>query len=540
MQHAATNIPDALRQKEASGRCLMAERLVLWWIPAAMTAFFLFLAYLKIRYFQVNDWDFSYFLTQPWRIFQGLDAKTPFAGAYSEDFYAVHFTPLSLVLAPVIGLLPSAYTLAALHALATGFMSFLLPRLARAVSLNLDADNDRGEWLWVAAFLLGIFLFFPPWTSAFNYMTHYTTLASPFVALALLCLLKSRPALRGVSSLSLSLSPLFYLSCLMLLLAQERASVAIFGIGMFAFLLAGRPRLGLALCLLSACWFFGVVKLLLPFLRKWAGLSDGYFFGRYLMPLALLPQKIRFLLDFLPMTLFLPLCGKKAFLSALCALPVLGVSLASSRAGMISFHFMYQDLVTPFLFVSMVYGCFWVARQGRRFASLQKRWVLVSALALLLAVYAVMTQQSKVGYTTPFSIYRSLVNHEQRTALDALNEDIRIFDKLPEDVMFYAQSGLGPRLALRRHRYLARESHLEKAASEKSVLAFSPICGAYHMGNDTKPDNVAYAEAMAKADRTPGLSLLGDNGRLRVYAGRRFLEEEPDLAREMAARLARP
>lgn len=110
----------------------------------------------------------------------------------------------------------------------------------------------------------------------------------------------------------------------------------------------------------------------------------------------------------------------------------------------------------------------------------------------------------------------------------ALNRDIRVFDDLPENVSLYVQSGLGPRLALHKFRYLACKKLLPQAADESSVVVFSPVCGQYALGG-------SYAEVMALADSLPGLQLIKDNGRLRIYVSERLAAAEPLFVEKLKA-----
>ncbi len=462
---------------------------------------------LQVYFFNVNDWDFSYFITQPWRIANGWDAAVPFATAFDGGaFYAHHFTPIAFLLAPFVGLLPSPFTLAVLHACSAGLLAFVLPRLVRQIYRDFAGDL-RQQWRWTAFFTLFVFFCFAPYLGAFRYSTHYTTLVTPFAALAVLCLHQRRFRLAA-------------LCCLLVLMAQERAAVGVFGIGMYAFLLLKQRRLGVCLCAVSCIWFFAAVKLALPLLRIYSGNAQaGYAFQGALQPTALLGEKAVFLGKILCATFFLPLCGRRAALAALSALPIIAVSLASNRLGMLTFSFHYQDIPSVFFLLSMSYGVLWIQRHLRAV-----QWKKLLAGALL--CYCVVTLATATRENNPLVRAGRLLTNPEARELRTLNQDIKIFDALPENVMLYVQSGLGPRLALHKNRFVACRQILARAADEAGIVVFSPICGQYMLGG-------SYKEVTALADSLPGLQMVRDNGRLRIYVSGKLAAMEPSFVERL-------
>ena|GEM_PF-1024434 len=493
---------DSLNRPERS----IPDAVLYWWLPLAYTLCFCACSTLQVFFFDVNDWDFSYFLTQPWRIAQGWDAAVPFADSVSVDvFWAHHLTGLGFLLAPLFRIFPSPYTLALLHACACGLTAFALPRLVRQIYADFAPAQDRESRLrWSALCLLVIFFFFQPYLGAFRYATHYTTLVSPLTFWAVLWLHQRRMTR-------------FWLCCCVICLAQERAVVTVCCLGMYAFLLLGERRLGVALCALSCLLFFGAVKVALPWLREWAGCADtGYAFQNGLAPLAMLPEKGRFLAVCLLCTLGLPLCGRRAAAAALCALPLLAMALVSNREGMFDFWHHYHDIAAVFLLCAMAYG---LLRLQERLPA--RHWKRLFALGTL--VYCVAHVASPYQASQPVVRSAMLLTLPHADELRRLNDDIRVFDNLPEHVALYVQSGLGPRLSLHKNRYLACATAIKQAAAHVSLMALSPLCGQYELGG-------SYAEIAAMADAAPGLTLLADTGRLRIYASERLCAEAPGVA----------
>lgn len=474
------------------------ERCILWYLPLAYGVCFFLGSLLQLHYFVLNDWDFSYFLTQPWRIAQGLDWSVPFAFESNGPFWAHHFTPLSLLLAPLFKVFPSEYTLSCLHAASVTAVAFLLPRLVREI---YGRDTGDGRWLWTAGCLLLLFFFYRPFITAWSRQTHFTTLVSPFLALALLCLHKRWTA--GA-----------VLCALMICLGQERASVAVFGLGMYACLLLGEKKLGLAFCALSAIWFFGSPQLLLPLLRQYAGLlNTPYVMMARIDPLADWPQKLQFLFWICAFSCFLPFCGKKALLCASCALPNLGMALVSGTSGMYDLKGQYEDLPSIFLLLSMAYGMSWLQR---KLPAKQWRRIFLAGSCL----YWLVALPSNSGWYNPLLTSVRLLASPQRAELDRLNEEIAPLRRnLPEGIALYAQSGLGPRMALHAGRSLLHARLLQKPLSG-TVIAISPLCGDYGL-------QVSPTEAIRLADAHKDLVNIYDSARLRVYASKDVLEAEP-------------
>ena len=493
------------REREREGKrgdYKLIDKFILWYLPALYVVCFIISSCLQVYFFNVKDYDFNFFLTQPYRIFQGWDACIPFSLSASEySFYAHHFTPLSFLLAPVIGLFPSPYTLAVIHACSVGLVAFILPRLAQCVLESSSLQDQPLVWRSVSLFILLIFFFFSPYIAAYNCATHFTTLVTPALALALLSLHKGWHRI-------------LFICCILILIAQERASVSIFGLGMYAVLVLRQYRLGIFLCLVSTTWFFGVVKVILPLLRDYAGLDGDYAFAHAINVGVLLPQKLSYLFLFCLFSIFLPFCGKKAFLTACCALPMIGMSLVSGREGMLRFVFHYQDLPSIFVLLSMTYGAAWLQQK----ISFRHWWKLATVTVI---VYIVAIQLSNTALTNPIPKTISFLTSPHRDALSALNEDVKRFADVPEEVHLYVQSGMGPRFAFFRHRYAARAETLAKAASHPSFFIISPVC--FMQQKDS------FEQLAAKADRQAGLELVLDNGRMRVYASQQLKAEYADL-----------
>ncbi|MBO4313939.1 MAG: DUF2079 domain-containing protein [Desulfovibrio sp.] len=494
-----------------------SDRFLFFWMPLIMTLCFCACSVAKIYFFDVNDWDFSYFLTQPWRIFNFHDAEVPFADQLSGDvFWAHHLSLYGFLLAPFLGLLPSPYTLGLIHALACSLTAFIVPRLVFEIHRNYFNEMENPiSWRHTAFAILCIFFFFQPYLGAFNYATHYTTLASPFVALCVLFLHRKE-------------FPKAFLCCALVCAAQERAIVGLFCIGLYAMFILGYRKTGIVLCILSTVLFFSATQFLLPFLRRLSACdSTAYYFQNQIAPFAAIDTKSMFFVLLLTFTLFLPLCGRKAFLSFLCAFPMFSMGLVSNREGMIKFWHHYHDIPTIFLICSMIFGIFWIQKkisESKKPALIYRN--LTKFLLTLPLIYFVIYISLPYFSCQPVFKTVHLLTADNASDLIRLNHDIRPFDAIPEDIHIYAQSGLGPRISLHKYRYLACRQNLSEAVAHPSLIAFSPLVDDYFIGD-------SYTDTIQQADETKGLSLIVDNGRLRIYASAALTESAPQVIQQI-------
>lgn len=477
--------------------------IILWILPLFYGLSFLTGSLLQLHYFVINDVDFSFFLTQPWRIWNFGDWNVPFGQPIEggAPFYCIHFTPLSAILAPIIGLFPSEYTLACIHATSITFTAFLLPRIA----LQIHGEKDI-SWAWTAFIILLLFFFFRPYLTAWFRQTHFTTLVSPFLALACLLLLKKRIYLAFVCAI-------------IICFAQERAAVGVFGLGIFAFFMLKMRKTGIAFCLLSSFWFFGAVFYLLPWFRTNAELNYvSYIMIGRIGPWEDWPQKLVFLIRLCSFCCFLPFCGRKALVCASCALPNLCTALLSHRPGMYDLKGQYEDLPSIFLLISMIYGLFWLQDKLR-----SKQWKTLFAAGT--CAYMLIVIFSNAGWYNPVATSARLLFSPHRQSLEKLNDDLQMIKNIPENIKFYAQSGLGPRVALHNNRFLIQKQNLDGELSN-SLFAFSPFSGTHELACE-------YSEAIKLADKHPDLIKVADTGRLNIYITKDLPYSHPDFIKRI-------
>ena len=506
-------------QSALAGKNSTAEKLVLWYIPLAFAALFIWGSVLQMRSFVINDADFGYFITQIWRVWNGWDWQVPFSNVYEgKPFYAHHCTPLTALLAPIVGPWKSPYPLSILHGAAAGAMAFILPRLVRALHAEAEGDSAEGNsansnWVWTAGVMLVLFFFFRPVLTPWSRQVHYTTLVTPVLMLAVLMLHKRNWwALAGC--------------CFVVFLAQERAAPSIFCLGMYAFLLLGMRRVGLVLCTLSGLWFVTVTKVWLPYMRELAGAGSGYAFGKFVNPVGGWDLKLQYYLRLLAYCWFLPLLGRKALLCLLCTLPYLGMVAVSDYGQMWAMAGQYEDLPGVFLLLAICHACMWV--QGRLWPALWKK--ILPVAAALMAVIMLCTQ---TGWYNPAATVARLLQHPDAPAYARLRDSLATLPEFPPSVRVWAQSGIGPHVFYPYKRYIADIKHMGGSLDD-SVVILSPYAGtAYLAGGGGGVSRGEFEQGKAFFDAHPDLVCVKDNGVMVVYVGKKLQETQAELVRQL-------
>ena len=112
----------------------------------------------------------------------------------------------------------------------------------------------------------------------------------------------------------------FDVSCILICVAQERAIVGLFCIGLYTIFILHYRKFGILLCILSTVFFISATQFLLPFLRKISECAGtAYVFQDAIAPFAALDRKCIFSWQILAFNLFLHFCWEK------------GISLLSLR-----------------------------------------------------------------------------------------------------------------------------------------------------------------------------------------------------------------
>ncbi len=450
-----------------------------WVFPVIYTCFFVVASLVQLYIFDVNDWDFSYFSVLFWNIAEGHGYFVPFHDEQKGlPFYTHHWVPGAAFFAPFMYFFPSPYTLSVIHALVVGSVFFLLPRLVRCIF----AEHGHNDWAAAASFVQLFAFFYIPFLAAWRYQSHLTTLVMPVILLAIWALHRNKPLLTC-------------LCCLFLALGQERSAVAVFGVGMYAIFLLRHYKLGLGLCFFSSLYFVAAIKIM-----EWLRHGVDYAFSDAIVPFSFLKEKARFLLTFFVYTAFIPLLGRKAFLSALCALPVIAIGLVSNRPAMYNFIFHYHDLASMFALVSVIYGCLFVKEHAVKIRP------YIATLTLVFVAYCTLFAAPKNPH--PLGVLLLDLPGENLVETTQLHADVKKLLQLSQNVSLRVQSGLGPMVSVREKRYCLSESDLKRNFSHE-IIAISPLAGIYSLSS--------YENTRKQLNANPSLTRIADTGRLQVY-----------------------
>lgn len=492
------------------------KNLVLWYVPALWMAIFIAASIAQMWSFSINDFDFNIFLTQIWRVWNGWDWHAPFTECYlGMPYWGEHCTPISALLAPLVGPWKSPYALSILQAVSTGLSAFILPRLVRVI-YRQDGDGTDDNWIWTAGILLALFFVYRFTLAPWSRQVHYTTIVCPILLLAVYFLHQRRWVPVGIC-------------CLLVCLGQERAALGVFSLGMYAFLLLGMRRAGIVLCAASGLWFFTASQLWLPHALKISGSSVHYRFQQYITITGAWEKKLSYMFRLVAYSWFLPLLGKRAFLCLLCTAPFLGVVAISDYPTFWNMNGQYEDLPGVFLLISFCYAIKWL--QAKLPALRQKQIFAVGTLGIVIIMFATQT-----GWYNPAATLIRFATSPQRPAYSSLHAAINALPEFPADVTVWAQSGLGPHVFYPYHRMTADMRRM-KGELRNDVVLISPIAGTMRLGDDNgeKIDAGVYAQAKNFFDGHPDLKKIFESPVFVLYASRDILASNSDFSKKLQA-----
>lgn len=458
--------------------------------PLLLSLIGLAAALIKVYEFDPNDWDYGIFSNLLWNFANGNGwLMSLYDGRDQAFFLADHLALLTPIFAPLFYFFPSPYTLSVLHSAAFAATFFLAPIYVKAVW----NEAGRKNYLWPALFLLLSLSLFRGFAAAWSYQSHMTTLVTPVLLCALIAL--HYRATLWVIMLSLTVA-----------LAQERASVAVFGIGMYAYFIIDNKKLGISLCAFSVAYFFLAVKIIIPSFS-----SGDYGYSSAINPAHELDEKFEFLYEFYSFWFFLPLIGKRAFLVSLCAFPVLGLGLVSERSAMYGYWHHYQDLPSVFFFAASAFGLLRLT-DVTLFDKIPKKVIVFLAFVCLYSTYDNSKRYIPARY---------LVNWQLNPETVRLNKEINAYSNLPPDIKVYTSSGIGPRFTMRKHRYVISPQVAAQKFSS-SMIFIAPT-------RDMFPFNGKTDELLTQLKTNSSLSLTKHTPELLVFKSKDLLK---DIAEE--------
>lgn len=283
-------------------------------------------------HFSYNDWDLAFFTQAHWNLLHG----SQYTSLVGINYFGDHSYLFTFLLLPIFAVFPHPLTLLILKALAYAVSGYLLYRILR---------REVGEWQ--ALFWMSLFIIFPPNVFALLYEFNIEAFASVFILLTVDFFRQKK------------LVP-FIVSAICLSLIKENMLLIVFMFGLYALLTRRKNP-----CLwawgpmaFSTVAFMVLVLWIIPFFRdlpqhafwvRYDGLINdpgnflvkefsgilGYLsdlFGPYLIPAAIAPQNLFFVL------------------------PVLLQHAFSSAPAERSIYYHYGTTLAPFIFLAAAAG----------------------------------------------------------------------------------------------------------------------------------------------------------------------------------------
>lgn len=416
-------------------------------VLAFSSAFFVLLLYafsakyLQFNSFMINDYDSGIYSNLAWNIAMG---KGYYSDVSQVRHLGEHFSPIMLLIAPFYRLYSSVLTLYAALAVAYAATFLILYTLLRDI---FQKFGQKKAALFSLLLLMALF-FSRPLNSALYFEFHPSTLALPFIALAFLGISRSRP---GLLCLAVSL----------LLLTKENSSLALVGLGLYAWLVTGRRRWGILLFLIAGAHAILVFKVVMPLFR------DGEW-GHYsrLGPWANIPEKLEYLWLLTASFGLLPVFAPRALA---CALPLVLLNLVVAAKNQFSVNFHYDDMTCVFLTVAAALGF----RSLLEWAEQQKKGVRVGvfSLAAALCIYTNARDNRIEELAEAFVVASQADRVQLRRELQPYISDTSLG--------IVASTDLGPYLSLRPwFRSIIGPQSLENVPPGVLVMA-SPVAGSY-------------------------------------------------------------
>lgn len=430
-----------------------------WWkeywpeltLGLTITAFILYFGvYTSLRHehFITARFDLGIMDQVVWNTAQGrfLELTMP-TGAITVSRFYIHADPLLALFAPLYKIVASAHILLWGQVLVVALGALPLYWLGREVT------KSKVLALFVA---LG-YLFFGPLQRAIIFDFHSVTLASSFIAFAFYFAYKRKYL------------P-FVIFSLLVLSTKETMTFLVAGLGLYIGFKHKDWRFASLVIGASLLWFYLLLWQIMPHARGngTTHFALGYYGylgdspGEILKNLILQPQRwlhvlLRFdqalyLLYFFGPTAFLPLFSPVILL----ALPEFAINMLSTQPEMHAIIYQYTSAITPFVFISTIFGLsYWQRRLATRYAKQEQKANPTRVLAWTLATTTILG----IFAMSPLPLFRFADTRAFSYSFPG-EADLRRLEKLiPTEASVAATNKLAPHFSHRENIYPIREGH---------------------------------------------------------------------------------
>lgn len=342
---------------------------------------------------ETRAFDLGIFAQAIWNTLQGHFLYSSLKGGIC--LLGDHMSPILVLLAPFYALWPDPRLLLIFQNLAAASNLFLIAAIAK---------RKTGDSLTALVFAI-IYAFYLPTRGALHEDFHPEVLVEPFLFAAFIFL--ERKSWAG------------FLMCLLAAVAGKENMLGIaFVMGYYAWRYKQSPRIGLGLMIASVVLFGTIVKWAIPLLSGKPYLYEGFYRHLFSDPWVHVVSflfsldSLEYILKLFVPFLFLPLFHWPTFL---LGLPILFQNLLSNNPVFRSFGYHYTTGLTPFLFISSIYGFHALSQKFKEFFRYQKVF-----LSLLLLVSLLRSLPSEYFYFWESRSHQSAHRRMIRERLAAL------------------------------------------------------------------------------------------------------------------------
>ncbi len=365
---------------------------------------------------ETRAFDLGIFSQAVWNTLQGDFLYSSIKGGIC--LLGDHFSPILALIAPLFSLWPDPRMLLILQVFAAASCIFLIAQIAREKTGNH----------YVAVLFSLAYCFFLPTRNALHEDFHPEVLVDPFILLCFIFLEKNRISW-------------FLMSLAVVIAGKENMLMVAFIFGFYAWMFKKMRSLGTVLMLVSVVIFVMEVRWAIPKISGQPYLYQGFY--QHLLkgsPLDWLGavfngDSIEYILKVFSPLLFLSFFHGPTLI---LTLPVLAQNILSNNDVFRSFAYHYTTGLTPFVFISAIYG--WDVLV-RRFSWFSGRQVLFGCLLLFVSLM-------RSGPSEYYYFWQSWIHRSPHR--DMIREKL---NSIPEKAVVVTHNNFIPQLSERKYVY---------------------------------------------------------------------------------------
>lgn len=410
---------------------------MIWLGIILYVAIFSYLCFLKYQSFGYYDWDFASDIITLWCSNHGRLFYYPFL---EEIILGAHLYLIMVLLIPIYAIFQHPFTLLFIQSLFLGLAAYPLYKLAK---LRLSK---------VFSLLIALgYLIYPSIGYINIFETHFEIYEIFFLFFALYYFEKEN-------------FKKFLVFIFLAISCKENVSMAVFMMGIYAFLRKRSLKWVVVPVILGGIWFFLSIKVIIPYFAKDTKLYQGGFmfniyyrqFGNSIGDIvktiishpilvakyAFAPHKILYLLHLFGPTAFLGLMSPSILLMTV---PIFAQNLLSSYVVHAQISHQHSALLIPFIFYATIYSLPKLLKLGNSLRDRVTLIILFLANGIIFSLYLGAPQMHLLKYIKGYSIN------------ELSKEKSNLIKMIPKDAAVISTFQFLPKLA---HRYNLYSMHL--------------------------------------------------------------------------------